>query len=59
MSKARKCDRCGAFFDVPDGAMTVSLFDIRKEHGDYLGSKDLCSSCWSELEKWLEEGSGE
>ena len=52
MAKARKCDRCGAFYQIPlDNIRNTVVF----EH--YTSTKrcslDLCDDCHNELVNWL------
>ena len=57
---ARKCDRCGSFYDMPKvgelcGFTWLSGYD---EDGEVQFSKycDLCPSCTDRLSDWMEEG---
>ena len=61
MSLARKCDRCGKFYetyagqDANDfGFNSVTLKDV-DNGGDYCVRKhfDLCKECSAKLEEWL------
>ena len=60
MALAKKCDRCGKFYDEYNfakddkninGIMTLNL----DEHDDYYAHDplDLCPSCKDSFEKWL------
>lgn len=53
MSTAKKCDRCGSFYDHRD--IAASELRISKYVHCY-GDKyfDLCDSCARDLEKFLE-----
>lgn len=60
---ARKCDRCGKFYEKygiksgcsnkPNGILYATLYD---DH-TYYSSKsfDLCPECMDELKKWISE----
>ena len=49
MAKARKCDRCGQFYDL--------LKDFRKyriqEMSGSISDVDLCPDCYETFTKWL------
>lgn len=51
MSDAKKCDRCGRFFERDEQScemrITQDLLDFRHKH------YDLCPDCMSKLERWL------
>lgn len=51
---AKKCDRCGKFYDFP--SITTSI-EVR-EFIDKYGTKtwDLCYTCRKELEEFLKGG---
>lgn len=64
MAKARKCDRCGAYYDPYEMRMGTHPVDyVYCGHNDYCGgsgkSIDLCPNCMSELIAWLEIEEGE
>lgn len=49
MAYASKCDRCGAFYDLPfehGAAIRASMFDMFE---DVTGSRDLCPDCMKKL----------
>jgi hypothetical protein len=64
--KARKCDRCGKFYEHYDGAKTFgksekanAAYLIDKDLNEkYWGHKiyDLCPDCMKELEAFLRGG---
>ena len=60
MAEAKKCDRCGTFYDEynvedcdenPNGFATVSI----DSKGDYFiyDIKDLCPNCMASFKKWI------
>lgn len=57
MAKARKCDRCGKYFDILPGAVNYIETDNKDIHGHFNPSFnrefDLCYDCANELVKWL------
>lgn len=55
MAVARKCDRCGTFYDIPK---TGEVSGICWMYGvETVGSpRDLCPKCTDELSDWLEGG---
>ena len=55
MAVARKCDRCGTFYDMPK---TGEVSGIWWMYGvETVGSpRDLCPKCTDELSDWLEGG---
>ena len=55
MAVARKCDRCGTFYDMPK---TGEVSGIWWMYGvETVGSpRDLCSKCTDELSDWMEGG---
>ena len=55
MAVARKCDRCGAFYDMPK---TGEVSGIWWMYGvETVGSpRDLCPKCTDELSDWMEGG---
>ena len=55
MAVARKCDRCGTFYDMPK---TGEVSGIWWMYGvETVGSpRDLCPKCTDELSDWMEGG---
>ena len=55
MAVARKCDRCGTFYDMPK---TGEVSGIWWMYGvETVGSpRDLCPKCTDELSEWMEGG---
>ena len=55
MAVARKCDRCGTFYDMPK---TGEVSGIWWMYGvETVGSpRDLCPKCTNELSDWMEGG---
>ena len=45
MSEAKRCDRCGTFYESHFGGCI-----IKKKH-----CIDLCAKCYDELNNWLEK----
>ena len=55
MSKALKCDRCGALYEY-DFQLYLRSYYVGKECHPYEDKRlDLCPNCQTELEKWIEE----
>lgn len=52
MSLAKKCDRCGNFYDENINIMIAFNWD-KKDHYYANKSLDLCPSCKDSFEKWL------
>ena len=63
MALAKKCDRCGKFYEAYNttndseninGIMTLNLDDLRK----YYSHKplDLCPKCKDAFEEWMKNG---
>lgn len=54
--KAKKCDRCNAFYDVVPGTTGGSCFFVDTNSGQVKtinnSYKDLCPDCISRLKKW-------
>ena len=51
MSKAKKCDRCGKFYDFFEAD-----YHVTKKKGTYNGKAlDLCPDCTQKLIKWMEK----
>ena len=48
MADAKKCDRCGAYYEFKN-----DFIRICDEKGYSMGSYDLCPSCMNELKKFL------
>jgi len=55
MAVARKCDRCGTFYDIPK---TGEICGIWWMYGVEAvgGPRDLCPKCTDELSDWMEGG---
>ncbi len=55
MAVARKCDRCGTFYDIPK---TGEICGIWWMYGVEAvgGPRDLCPKCMDELSDWIEGG---
>ena len=56
---AKKCDRCGKFYDPYTFDSSESYrYDVIKDCHPYPNTIkiDLCLTCKSELVKWLNEG---
>ena len=55
MAVARKCDRCGTFYDIPK---TGEICGIWWMYGaaSVGSSRDLCPKCTDELSDWMEGG---
>ena len=51
---AKKCDRCGKFYENKDEIKPVELF-VRGQEKSYrkLSSVDLCPTCRKDLLRWL------
>ena len=54
MSAAKKCDRCGAYFQ-PKGLRGQYAFIINPEHGREGKGFDLCDECMKKLAVWLKD----
>lgn len=62
MATARKCDRCGLYYDeynVKDNAEKINGINLLIVDSDnrYFshGPRDLCPACSNELMKWLKK----
>ena len=55
MAVARKCDRCGTYYDIPKVGEISGIFWM---YGvETVGSpRDLCPKCTDELSDWMEGG---
>lgn len=52
MAIARKCDRCGQFYDEPKMSEVSGFFwKVGSEAGE---TRDLCPKCTEELSEWME-----
>lgn len=53
--EAKRCDRCGRFFDKPECYQSVRVFspELKEKSGECL---DLCNDCMHKLTRWLENG---
>ena len=51
---AKKCDRCGKFYEGKEEIKPVELF-VRDQEKSYrkLSSIDLCPTCREDLLRWL------
>lgn len=65
MSKARKCDRCGQYYDKNENLLGpkdnhavngVALRFIRGHHQDFYPTDDLCDACALAYVEWFEAG---
>lgn len=54
MSAAKKCDRCGAYFQ-PASRKGQYAFVINPKHGREAKGFDLCDECMKKLVKWLKD----
>ena len=55
MAVARKCDRCGAFYDIPETGEVSGIYWMYGVAA--VGSpRDLCPKCTDELSDWMEGG---
>lgn len=54
MADAKKCDRCGKYYDVKD--RTVYLYNGVPHRNNLL---DLCDECAADLKKWLDKDMGD
>lgn len=59
--RAMKCDRCGAYVDIPNGAVASGLVLLHKPSTDLIrgtgydvdGSWHLCTGCWPAIEEFI------
>lgn len=51
MADAKKCDRCGKYYDNCSPKYYMGDYKTFVMHQDYF---DLCEECESELEQWFE-----
>lgn len=49
MSEAKRCDRCGTFFESHLGGYII------KKWVSSIRCIDLCTKCYDELNEWLEK----
>lgn len=59
MARARKCDRCGKFYEeyLLNSNEFYKVCLIRTESYDYRNSaKDLCPECMKEFIEWYKKG---
>lgn len=47
---AKKCDRCGNYYDKDEGN-----YNIIKSNGLFVKDIDLCPECSQKLANWIEE----
>lgn len=50
---AKKCDRCGAYYDIKQKAGIVRYSNTGVCVAWLSAIKDLCPSCYAELKDWL------
>lgn len=50
MANAKKCDRCGKYYDKNDRKMW-----LYNASPDARNALDLCDECVTELKKWFDE----
>ena len=55
MAVARKCDRCGAFYDEPKMSEVCGIWWMCGVEA-VGGPRDLCPKCTDELSDWIEGG---
>ena len=55
MAVARKCDRCGAFYDTPEAGEVSGIWWMYGA-ASVGSSRDLCPKCTDELSDWMEGG---
>ena len=58
MSSAKKCDRCGVFYEQDYDCSAINQnwwrYDVTKDAHPYGSIKlDLCNECKKSLERWL------
>ena len=62
MATARKCDRCGSYYDSYNiinnsekinGIMLINIYSDNRYFSH--GSRDLCPACSNELMKWFKK----
>lgn len=55
MSNAKKCDRCGKFYDPNESTFKkdVSQFKLAKLKNCFERELDLCQNCQYELKNWM------
>lgn len=51
MASAKKCDRCGALYEMPVNPILRIKKDLYPYEPKYI---DLCPQCYEELKQWLE-----
>lgn len=51
--QAKKCDRCGAFYDEAPTKSKLALTQYSDTASRYLKSVDLCLSCEASLVVWF------
>lgn len=54
MANAKKCDRCGKYYDKNDRKMWLYT-----ANPDARNALDLCDECVTELKKWFDESKDE
>lgn len=52
--RAKKCDRCGKFFDFTDRESKYRVISQMQSSKRYTRAMDLCPECVSQLEKFIE-----
>lgn len=53
MSDAKKCDRCGKFYDIYEPVDNAAGFRFVNKGGRLQETYDLCPNCMAELIHWL------
>lgn len=54
MASAKKCDRCGAFYQKDDFSKNDKRLDLSKFNGFTWDGIDLCPEYLHSLKEWLE-----
>lgn len=50
---AKKCDRCGTYYDSKPQHYSAGIRVKTKTGNTYLKSLDLCDECVQDLERWI------
>ena len=53
MANAKKCDRCGEYFDYSSKGFNHLMLDNSYRLGNNIKSFDLCPKCMDVLGSWL------
>lgn len=58
MSNAKRCDRCGNYYqiDISNDEDNLVAIEFIDKYGRGQGKLDLCRECRRELSDWLEKG---